>query len=359
MNVNRTLRPLLASVAAAVVAAAVLSACNGAGNTAQLVSGPISIPAGTVGTAAPATPVPSPGPSALSGTVNSIANTAYGPSAIQVPLAGAVVIIGTTLIAGATPPASVPAGDVSATTDASGHYAVTLAAAQVAPTAAQAAYNPALNDLSGVVPPARGFYIAVFAPGADGKSANVPLPVHAFSAVPASGTLATQRVTTATTDEANFLALVNNDRVAANPIAQPMIFDEYAQEAARLHATDEGTQNYYCHYDTLNIGPGSRYLKLLAVGLDDENVGKTSGEDVPGAYQFVEAQFIGEASTNGGHYANIVDATRTWAGVTTYFAGPTAQYVDQELVSAHGSGAYVYPNFTGSLCPAGVEPNNS
>ena len=352
------LRPLFVSLAAAVVSGAVLSACNGAGNTAQLTPGAISIPTGSV-SSGPATPSPSPGPTALSGSVVAIANTAFGSGATQTPLAGAVVVIGPTLIVGATPPAVLPAGDVSATTDAAGHYAATLTSAQVAPTAAQAAYNPSLNDLSGVVPPARGFYVAVFASGADGKSANVPLPVHAFSAVSSGGVLATQRVTTVTADEANFLALVNTDRVAANPIAQPMIFDEYAQEAARLHASEEALGNYYCHYNALNVGPGSRYLTLLAVGLDDENVGKTSGQDTPGSYQLVESQFIGEASTTGGHYANIVDAPRTWAGVTTYFAGPTAQYVDQELVSAHGTGAYVYPNFTGNQCPAGVVPNNS
>ncbi len=234
-----------------------------------------------------------------------------------------------------------------------------MASGPAAPLAAQATYDFPLNNLSGVTPPASGYYISVFAPGSDGKTAGAPLPVHAFSGLGAGNVLATQRVTTATPDEANFLALVNTDRTTANPLALPMIFDEYAEEAARLHAGDEATNNYYCHYDPQNHGPGSRYLALLALGQDNENIGKTSGTDAPGSYTTTEAAFMAESPTNGGHYTNIIDSTHAWAGVSTVVAGPSAQYVDQEFVSPHGTDPYVYPNFTGSACPPGVVPNNS
>ena len=216
-----------------------------------------------------------------------------------------------------------------------------------------------LNDLSGVTPPTSGYYVAVFAPGADGVSAGAPLPVHAFSAVGAGGALANQTVTVASSDEANFLALVNHDRTTANPLALPMAFDENAEQAARQHAQDEATNVYYCHYDTQNRGPGSRFLGLLALGQDDENIGKTSGLSAPGSYASVEAQFMSEAATNGGHYTNIIDSTHAWAGVAVVVGGPLAQYVDQEFVSPNGTNPYVYPNFAGSQCPAGVVPNNS
>jgi uncharacterized protein YkwD len=165
-------------------------------------------------------------------------------------------------------------------------------------------------------------------------------------------------VTSASSDEANFLALVNLNRTTANPLALPMIFDETAEEAARLHASDEATNDYYCHYDTQNRGPGSRYLGLSALGQDDENIGKTSGDDATTSYTTVEAQFMAEAP-NGGHYANIIDSTHAWAGVAVVVADPTDQYVDQEFVSPHGTNPYVYANFAGSQCPPGVTPNNS
>jgi uncharacterized protein YkwD len=338
---------------------AAFAACGGGGNTSSF-GGTTTYGVSGSGGATPApTATPVPGPVTVTGSVVAIANNGFGSSALQIPLAGAVVVIGPTLVLGATPPPVVPGGDVMATTSANGTYSATVASGPAASLAAQATYDFPLNNLSGVTPPATGYYISVFAAGSDGKSAGAPLPVHAFSGVGAGGVLATQRVTTATADEANFLALVNTDRTTANPLALPIIFDEYAEEAARLHATDEATNSYYCHYDTLDHGPGSRYLALLALGQDNENIGESSGQNVPGSYTTVEAAFMSEAATNGGHYTNIIDSTHAWAGVSTIVAGPTAQYVDQEFVSPHGTNPYVYPNFSGSNCPPGVVPNNS
>jgi uncharacterized protein YkwD len=337
---------------------AALAACGGGGNTSSF--GGTTFAVGSGGATPSPTATPIPGPVTVTGSVVSIPAGAFGAAASpQTPLAGAVVVIGPTLVLGATPPPVVPGGDVMVTTSASGTYSATVASGPAPSLDAQSTYDFPLNNLSGVTPPANGYYVSVFAAGSDGKSAGMPLPVHAFSGVGAGGVLATQRVTTASADEANFLALVNSDRTTANALALPMIFDESAEEAARLHATDEATNNYYCHYDTLNHGPGSRYLALLALGQDNENIGKTSGTDAPGSYTTTEAAFMAESSTNGGHYTNIIDSTHAWAGVSTIVAGPTAQYVDQEFVSPHGTNPFVYPNFSGSLCPAGVEPNNS
>ena len=343
----------------ALAASAALAACGGGGNSSQLGGGPVF----TVGSGSGATPVPTatpiPGPVTVIGAVVSIPVTGFGPNAPQSALAGAVVVIGPTLVTGATAPPVAPGGDVMVTTGASGTYSATIASGPAAPISSQATYVHPPNDLSGFTPPAVGYYISVFAPGADGVSAGAPLPVHAFSGLSAGTVMTTQRVTTASSDEAAFLALVNHDRTTANPLALPMVFDEYAQEAARAHVNEEATGNFYCHYNAQNIGPGSRYLGLGALAQDDENIGKTSGQTITGSYTTTEAAFMAEASTSGGHYTNIIDSTHAWAGLTTLVVGPTIQLVDQEFVSPNGIAPFVYPNFAGSACPPGVQPNNS
>ena len=265
------------------------------------------------------------------------------------------MIVGPTLILGATPPPTLPAGDVQATTDASGNYSVTIAAAPVAPDASpDALFVIPGQNLSGVTPPARGYYISVFASGVDGKSANTPLPVHAFSAITANA-LATQRVTTSTTDEAANLAYLNAARVKANPSAPVLIFDEIAQEVAREHVQDEAAKGYSCHYDTANVGPESRYLRGFGLGSEDENWG-VSGGSAQSAYSSIVDLFISEGP-GGAHYDNIVSATRLWAGVSTALQANGSQHTDDELVIPHGTVQYLYP--TNNSCPAGTVANNS
>jgi uncharacterized protein YkwD len=343
---------------AIVFAAAVLAACNGGGNTNQF-SGATLGAGGSIVSGGGATPTPIPGPVNVTGSVVSIPAGTFGPGAPQTALAGATVVIGPTLVLGSTPPPIAPLGDVIVTTGAGGTYSATIASGPAAPVSSQAAYVSPVNDLSGFTQPANGYYVSVFAPGSNGSSAGAPLPVHAFSAVGVGGALATQRVTTATNDEANFLALVNLNRTTANPLALPMTFDEGAEEAARLHASGEANGAYYCHYDAANRGPGSRYLGLGNIGQDDENIGKTSGDDATTSYTTVEAQFMSEAPTNGGHYTNIIDSTHAWAGVAVLVADPTDQYVVQEFVSPHGTNPYIYPIFAGSQCLPGIFANNS
>ena len=316
------------------------------------IPGPTATPTPTL---AP-TPSPTPAPAAIGGKIVSIPAGAYGASAPQVPLAGAVVIVGPTLILGATPPPTLPAGDVQATTDASGNYSVTIAAAQVSPDASpNALFVIPGQNLSGVTPPTRGYYISVFATGADGKSPNAPLPVHAFSAVVANG-VATQRVTTATVDEAANLAYLNAARVKANPAAPMLTFDESAQEVAREHAQDEAANKYYCHYDRANVGPESRYLRMLGLGSDGENWGIAGGSS-QSAYSAIINLFMSEGP-GGGHYDNIVGSTRLWAGVTTAIeADGLTQHTDDELIVPHTTVQFIYG--TSSGCPSGTVANNS
>jgi uncharacterized protein YkwD len=358
MTKQRTLSTTLG--AAALAASALLVACGGSGNSSQLGGGPaFSVVSTGGGPSASPTPTPIPGPVTVTGSVVSIPVTGFGANAPQTPLGNAVVVIGPTLVTGATAPPVAPGGDVMVTTTAAGTYSATVATGPAASLSSQATYVHPPNDLSGFAPPAVGYYISVFAPGADGKSAGAPLPVHAFSGLSAGTVMTTQRVTTASIDEANFLTLVNHDRTTANGLALPMVFDENAEEAARAHVAEEAAGQFYCHYNAQNIGPGSRFLGLGAIGQDDENIGKTSGQDAPGSYTQTEAAFMSEAATNGGHYTNIIDSTHAWAGVTTLVSGPTAQFVDQEFVSPNGIAPFVYPNFAGSACPPGVQPNNS
>jgi len=344
MKIAKTLG-ILASVT---VFASALAACGGGGSTGGVV------PPTPVGGSS-STPIPTPTPTAITGKIVSIPNAAYGPSAPQTGLANAIVIVGPSLILGATPPPTLPAGDVQATTIGDGSYTVSLAAATVAPNAsANALFVVPSQDLSGVTPPKIGYYVSVFAVGADGKSANAPLPVHAFSAVTA-GALATQRVTTATVDEAANLAYLNAARVKANPAALALTFDETAQEVAREHVQDEAANRYACHFDLKNVGPESRYLRMSGLGANGENFGYYGGGSSQEAYVQVVALFMKEGP-GGGHYDNVTGATRLWAGVATAAETNGFQHTDDELVVPHQTVQFIYQN---EYCPAGIVTNNS
>ena len=338
-----------------------LAACGGGGGgggTTPPTSGGSPIGGST------ATPIPTPSPTAtptpavISGKIVSIPNTAFGPNAPQTGLAGVIVIVGPTLILGSTPPPTLlPAGDVQATTQADGSYNVSLSAGPVAPDASpNALFVVPGQDLSGATPPKSGYYVSVFAVGTDGKIANVPLPVHAFSAVTA-GVLATQRVTTATVDEAANLAYFNAARVKANPSASPLTFDEIAQEVAREHVQDEAANRYDCHFDQKNVGPESRYLRMSGLGANGENLGIVSnGGSSQSAYALIVDAEVKEGP-GGGHYDNLVAATRIWAGVSIAAESNGVQHSDEELVEPHQAFQFIYHVAGG--CPSGVVNNNS
>lgn len=196
------------------------AACGGGGGSTPPppVGSPSTAPGTPQASAAP-TASPSSGVTALSGTVVSIPQGTYGASASpQTAISGATVVVGSVPVLGATAPPSAPAGDTIGTTNASGVFSLTPPQAAAAPTSAAPFVYPVANVFN-VTPPSKGYYVSVFAPGVDGKSANEPMPYHGFLAV-TSGSVGTIRVTTASPTESAFLADVNAFRASVS--AQPL-----------------------------------------------------------------------------------------------------------------------------------------
>ena len=345
-----------------------LSACGGGGGALG------AVPA--AGGAASGSPASGPTPTSplganVAGTVVRIPVDAYGPATIagatyasadamqSTPLANATVVAGPVPITGATPPAQLPLGDVSATTDAAGNFAMTLLVAPAAPSSAAPFVIPQ-DNLLGFIPPATGYYIEVFGTGTDGKSAGVPLPLHRF--VGASTAIAL-RVSATSAAEAGALTAVNADRAAND--AGPLIFDESAEEVARLHASDATTRGaYICHYDANDVGPSSRYLAVGGIGLTGEGVGIAIATDAPSAFQLIENGFLSEKTTKppGGHFTNLMDPTHLWAGLAV--SGPSKLpfnfNVDYDLITPSSQGSTGGASgYTAAGCPSGIVDNNS
>jgi uncharacterized protein YkwD len=336
-----------------------LAACGGGGGGGG----------GTIPPPATATPAAAP-TYTVSGTVSQIPSDAYGPTTIgsqtyasadaasTTPLANATVVIGPAPVVSATLPALLPAGDVAATTNASGAFTVTLTIAPAVPLSVEPFVVPAQN-LSGFTPPATGYYVEVFASNADGKSGGIPIPLHGFFAQSLTLTL---HVTSPSAAEANALAQLNSDR-ATNAGVGPLSFDESAEEVARLHVSDEVAHQYGCHYDQHNVGPSSRYLAAGGMGLTGEGLGYIlSATTADQGFAGTESGFLAEKTQSppGGHYANLVDSAHVWAGLAASVATGVTN-VDYELVTPNAQdsvvGASGYPA-TG-VCPAGTVVNNS
>ena len=298
----------------------------------------------------------------MAGSVVALPADAYGPAAIAGvtyasadaartgPLAGASVIVGPIPITGATPPAQLPPGDVAVTTDANGGFATTPGIAP-APASGAAPFVIPVNNVLGFTPPAAGYYVEAFAPGM--------LPLHRFAAVSASLAL---RVSSASPAETAALAAVNADRAALG--AGLLFFDEAVEEAARLHASDESSAGYTCHYDAHNVGPASRYLAAGGIGLTGEALALVAGAPAA-AFANAEAAFMAEqtASPPGSHFLNLVDAAHAWAGVAAVVdaSAPAFANVDYDLVTPDAIDAVVgasgYP--VSAPCPAGTVVNDS
>lgn len=352
------------------VAGTLLAACGGGGGGAR------PAPPETSSSTPSATPAPTPTPThvpqtyPVAGTVVQIPVDAYGPATIDgvtyqsadadqtTPLAGAAVIIGPVPIVGATVPPTLPTGDVAATTNANGAFTITLTVAPAAPSSAEPFVIPPQN-LSGTIPPSTGYYVQVFGVGTDGVSAGMLLPLHRFLVASTSLSL---RVTTASPAEATALANVNSDR-ASNAGAGPLIFDEEEEEVARLHASDEATNNYTCHYDLRNVGPSSRYLAVGGIGLTAENI-ESGGIDGSASAAFAQAEgaFLSEKSSTGPHYLNLVDATHNWLGLAALPMSSLSGYweVDYDFGTSDDLGAAAAASgYTSALCPAGIVVNDS
>ena len=369
-------------VGAAVVMSAVEACGGGGGGGSNQPPGPIpsaSAPSYSAGVGTSPLPAPSPSATAsgttVAGSVALIPNDGFGPFVILgytyafdsagSPLSGATVIIGPVPIVGATPPASLPAGDVSTKTTTTGAFSVNVPTPPASPALSEPFVIPT-NNITNFTPPSTGYYVEVFGSGTDGLTAGMPLPLHSFRAASTSLAL---HVTTSTSAESAALAAVNSDR-ASNAGAGALIFDEAAEEAARLHAYDEANNGYYCHYDLHNVGPSSRYLNNGGVGLVGEAIG-LPGSGVTSssqAFSVTESAILAEKPTSGGHYTNLVDSAHLWSGLAAFADQtlPTFYAVDYELVtpsavdSVVGSSGYeVLFGAAYAGCPAGTSDNNS
>ena len=363
-----SVRVPLATTAGAVFSAMYVLACGGSAETP--IPGLGSTPA------APATQSPAAPIYIVSGTVSEVPSDAYGPTSVDgvlyassdatrtTPLGGALVVVGPVPIDGATPPSMVPLGDAVTTTSTSGAFSLTVPQAPTGVSPSMPFVVPA-DNLSGYVPPVAGYYLEVFGQGTDGTSAGKPVPLHRFVALGSSLTL---RVTSPTAAEAIALADLNSDR-EADANAPPLTFDESAEEVARLHASDEAGQNYYCHYDAKNAGPASRYLASLGLGVTGESLampgtGVTSASD---AFAVAEQQFLSEKSNvpPGGHYVDLTDVTHRWAGLAAVPAPSDGTFydVDYELVTPDGVSSQAPTGYavTTALvgCPPGTVVNES
>jgi uncharacterized protein YkwD len=347
-----------------------LTACSGGGGSPPTGPGPVnpvspgptstpvsnpnptSTPISAVPTPTP-TPTAAPAGTTASGRVVSIPVGSYGSGAPASSLAGAVVVVGSVAIQGATVPMTLPAGDVATTTASDGSFTVIVPSGPAAPPAGT--FVLPYNNAYGVNPPATGYFVEVFAPGVDGKSAGAPLPNHSFLGI-SSGSVGTLRVTTASSDEAGWLALMNSDR-SSKGVGQ-LIFDETTLEVARQHANADANANDYCHYDpNTNQGPMTRYGLSGGLYQNLENLGFSGGGNTTTqTYQKTKAGFVAEGP-GGVHYDPLFNSTNIWAGpaVVANSSGNTI-LADQEMANPGNSSPLGYPN---KNCPAGITANNS
>lgn len=345
-------------------AAVTIAACGGGGG------GGGTSPGGGGGVVPTPTSSPTLTPTTVSGTVVQIPSDAYGPVTMgsatyasadatqTTALVGATLVIGPVPVTGATAPATLPTGDIETTTTSTGAFSANVITAPVAPSSAEPFVIPS-NNILGITLPAAGYYVEVFGVGTNGTSAGVPIPLHRFVA---AGTSIALRVSTTSTAEAGALTAVNSDR--ANNGAGALIFDESAEEEARLHASDMATAGYVCHYDTHNVGPASRYLAVGGVGLTGESIDDDLAGDPGTAFSIAEAAFMAEKTQTppGGHYTNNVDVAHLWAGLgavaSTVYGGN--YLVDYELVTPNDQDSVVGASgYTNANCPSGITINNS
>jgi hypothetical protein len=249
-----------------------LSGCAGGGSNASAALPAASPPPATSS------------PAALTQTTGRVVDRDTGA-----PIPGAVVVIGGTLIAGATPPPSLPAGDVAATTAADGTF--------VLPAHAQAAS-----------------YLTVFA-------AN-HAALHAQPG--ATAVLGDLALTAPATDE---LAELDDPVVGLNAVRTrnglaPVVFDEYALEAARAWVAWEAQTGITGELDPSqpagapNASVFNEYLTRH--GLSDASAARPMLANLtgaaPGAPGTVAMQnFLAEGPA-GPHYQILLAPSATWIG---------------------------------------------
>jgi len=250
------------------------------------------------------------------------------------PVSGAVVIIGGTLIAGATAPPSLPDDDAMAVTDSGGAFALSSTA-----TGAQ--------------------FIMVF-PGR-GDTVHTAAIHRTTSLVAGKNALPKQLMAAVTSDEAAWLTQVNADRAANG--AAPLVFDEALLESARYWANFMATTGYFNHCipasacggsatpppgaEPQDATPATRDAYFNAYfGGWGENIaaGFSTWGSAESAFMAEKANCPGDTATgcpfteSTGHFLNIVDSGYVWAGLgeATNGAG-YGSYYDQEFATP-GSG---------------------
>jgi hypothetical protein len=272
-----------------------LSACGGGGGT---------VPAGGGGS----TPTPTPAPSASPGisATGRVVDYASGT-----PIAGAVVVAGASLVQGATPPPTVPAGDAQTMTGSDGSFSL-----------------PVPLGAGNLMVFASG-YIALHAPETFSTGAN---------------TLGTLKVSTETADDAAWLAAINQDRATYG--AAPVIMDERLTEATRLWNAYEAANGRYGDTDPSAPPPYltsiTLYNTLGVYSVPVSQNGTGGGPTSTGAD--AEASFRTEGP-NGPHFSTIINARARWiglgkaqcqGGVGTACAAPTMAFTLDILVPPAG-----------------------
>lgn len=296
---------LLPVIFTACITAATLVACGGGGGTSTPVV--TDSPPG----ASRATPSTTPTPLPLSGVVRDLGAQRFsGDGASPGPaIAGATVVVGPVLITGATPPATLPAGDVAAVTAADGSFTI------------------------GGVATVNASYVMVFPSAGD-----THVSLHDVAKITGTA-LQPLHLYNPRADEIAELAQTNTDR-AQNGNAPPVIFDEAAFETARAHADFENVNGYYQHcipstncyvnvtpqappptYAPQYVSPDDLYnylngAKAQPAGLNAiENACYGGGSTWASCDNFFMAEKAGPIGGTQGHYQNIIGASHVWLGL--------------------------------------------
>jgi uncharacterized protein YkwD len=206
------------------------------------------------------------------------------------PVARVVVLAGSALIAGATPPPYLPRGVVATLTDESGNF-----------------------ELPANV--ARGAYVEVLP--ADGH-------VALHTRLPYATSHLDVRLLRATAAELAWLNQLNRDR-AANGVAPVVVLDEIAEETARYRAASMANSGDYRHADAFSHYEALGGIYPPGGGSAAENIDAIFG---PSTWQQAQRNFMVEKCNvthtcpNGpifggetGHYEAIVNPTAVWAGI--------------------------------------------
>jgi hypothetical protein len=283
-------------IGAALSLAGALAACGGGGGGS---SGGGGVPA----TATP-TPTPTATPLVVQGSVRDLGTQRYAGDggAAGAVITSATIVVGPTLIVGATPPPTLPSGDAKATTASDGSYTVT----------GYTAGSPT--------------YVMVFPAAGDPH-----VSLHALAKI-SGGAIRTLYLYAPSATETGELTQINADRSSNG--AAPVVFDEIGFETARAHADFMAANGYYAHCIPMsNCAPGigtppatfaPQYaspndlynylggaLQLTPASNSTENIVANEA-----SWSAADAWFMAEKGTpNHGHFDQIVFPSHNWVGL--------------------------------------------